>query len=129
MMQLICPLWELLVLILAYLLSQATAMKMPGFYSNYPMAPFDASYCLSWRVGVEANNVRYFHTVPAQCIGYIENYMLGGQYKSDVDVVVEQIFAYLGEIELSGDGKDAWVLDVDDTCISNLMYYAGKHYG
>ena len=85
---------------------------------------------IAWAGGLASRPTMFgTSTRSLRSIGYIENYMLGGQYKSDVDVVVEQIFAYLGEIELSGDGKDAWVLDVDDTCISNLMYYAGKHYG
>ncbi|ONK62717.1 uncharacterized protein A4U43_C07F7370 [Asparagus officinalis] len=127
MMQLIRPIWEFLILILANLLSQAPAMKMPGFYP-YPM-PYYTSYCLSWRVGVEANNVRYFHTVPPQCVTYIENYMLGGQYNSDVGVVIQQIFAYLDETVPSDDGKDAWIFDVDDTCLSNVMYYGNKRFG
>lgn len=129
-MQLIMrPVWELAVLMLASLLPQASAMKMPWLSTSPMPAVFDSSYCLSWRVGVEANNVRCFHTVPAQCISYIEKYMLGGQYGSDVEMVVEQILAYLNETTQSDDGKDAWVLDVDDTCISNLMYYETKHFG
>lgn len=128
MKRLMRPPWELLVLLmLANLLSQTTAMKMPGFYPN-PM-PFDPGYCLSWRVGVEAYNIRYFHTVPVQCIVYVQDYMMGGQYDSDIDVVIEQIFAYLNGIVLSDDGKDAWILDVDDTCLSNLFYYQSKRFG
>lgn len=58
--------------------------------------------------------------------------MTGGQYERDVGVIVDSICSYIESIALvpgSGDGLDAWILDVDDTCISNLMYYSGKRYG
>ncbi|KAK1283569.1 Acid phosphatase 1 [Acorus calamus] len=72
-----------------------------------------------------------WRTVPVQCIRYVENYMLWGQYARDLDVVIEQINNYvrdLAMVELIGD-MDAWILDIDDTCISNLAYYKGKRYG
>jgi hypothetical protein len=89
----------------------------------------EASYCLSWRLAVEANNVRPWRTVPTHCLGYIETYMIGGQYFRDLDFIMDQILSYANEIILSGDGMDAWILDVDDTCISNVIYYGGKRYG
>ncbi|KAJ4832539.1 hypothetical protein Tsubulata_000100 [Turnera subulata] len=88
-----------------------------------------SAYCLSWRLGVEANNVRAWRTVPAQCFRYVETYMIGGQYDRDIGLIVEQILSYANQIYLSDDGMDAWILDVDDTCISNLLYYRGKRYG
>ncbi|WCJ27867.1 HAD superfamily subfamily IIIB acid phosphatase [Euphorbia peplus] len=87
------------------------------------------NYCLSWRLAVEANNVCGWRTVPAQCLRHIEGYMTGGQYQFDVELVMEQIMSYVQDIEVSSDGFDAWILDVDDTCISNLFYYMTKRYG
>ncbi|KAG6533699.1 acid phosphatase 1-like [Zingiber officinale] len=90
---------------------------------------FDMSYCLSWRVAVEANNARAWRTVPAQCVPYVEDYMLGGQYCRDLDTVVDQIGVYINGITAASDGMDAWILDVDDTCLSNTLYYKDRHFG
>ncbi|XP_052173747.1 acid phosphatase 1 [Diospyros lotus] len=88
-----------------------------------------SSYCLSWRLAVEADNVRAWRTVPTECLRHIEDYMTGGQYSRDLDFVIEHITSYIETIDLAGDGFDAWILDVDDTCISNLLYYRGKRFG
>ncbi|KAG6430765.1 hypothetical protein SASPL_108838 [Salvia splendens] len=85
--------------------------------------------CLSWRLGVEANNIRAWRTVPPECSTHVEVYMVRGQYQRDVNLIVDTICAYIDTIDLSSDGLDAWILDVDDTCISNLFYYSGKRYG
>ncbi|XP_022734777.1 acid phosphatase 1-like [Durio zibethinus] len=94
-------------------------------------APADSvpNECLSWRMAVETNNVRGWRTVPTHCLGYIETYMIGGQYEQDVNYIVEQIESYVRDLVVGGDGMDAWILDVDDTCISNIFYYKGKKYG
>ncbi|XP_042428976.1 acid phosphatase 1-like [Zingiber officinale] len=119
--------WELLLLVLAnHLLRASEAGARPCLRSAMGLDP---SYCLSWRVAVEANNVRAWRTVPAQCVRYIEEYMVGGQYCRDLDTVVDQILAYLNGITAAADGLDAWILDVDDTCLSNTLYYKDKHFG
>ncbi|CAI9774750.1 unnamed protein product [Fraxinus pennsylvanica] len=87
------------------------------------------AYCLSWRLAVEANNIRAWRTVPTQCLHYIEGYMTWGQYEHDLNFIVENINDYIEKIILENDGSDAWILDVDDTCISNLLYYRGKRFG
>lgn len=101
--------------------------------SASPWIPMDgnnpASYCLSWRLAIETNNVRAWRTVPLQCMRYVEAYMLAGQYDRDVELIGEQVRVYLSEIVLPGDGMDAWILDVDDTCLSNVYYYRLKRYG
>lgn len=89
----------------------------------------DDGFCLSWRLGVEANNVRSWRTVPLQCYKHVEKYMTGGQYEQDMNLIVDQILAYASQITLAGDGMDAWILDVDDTCISNIGYYKEKRFG
>ena len=88
-----------------------------------------ARFCLSWRLAVEANNVVAWPTVPRRCSRYVESYMVGGQYDRDLELIAEQILGYVNDTVLLGDSMDAWILDVDDTCISNIYYYKGKQYG
>jgi len=87
------------------------------------------SFCLSWRLAVEANNVVAWPTVPPQCSQYVETYMLNGQYERDLDLIVEEILGYVNQTLLPPDAIDAWILDVDDTCLSNIFYYKSKNYG
>lgn len=88
------------------------------------------SYCLSWRTAVETGNVRAWRTVPSQCLRHVETYMIGGQYNHDLSLIVENILSYVNnEIVVSEDGMDAWILDVDDTCLSNMFYYRAKRFG
>ncbi|KAL6657200.1 hypothetical protein ACP70R_004980 [Stipagrostis hirtigluma subsp. patula] len=90
----------------------------------------DDPYCLSWRVMVEANNAKGWRAVPAPCVGYVRGYMFWGQYHRDVGSVADQAAAYAAEIAPAGAAAgDAWVLDVDDTCLSNLPYYQAKQFG
>ncbi|KAK3147330.1 hypothetical protein QOZ80_3BG0281030 [Eleusine coracana subsp. coracana] len=91
-------------------------------------SPEDAG-CLSWRVMVEANNARGWRTVPSQCVGYVTGYMTRGQYLRDLAGVMEHASAYVDEVAADADGLDAWVFDVDDTCLSNLFYYEAKQFG
>ncbi|ERN04259.1 acid phosphatase 1 [Amborella trichopoda] len=122
MLQSVRALWEvLLVTLVAF--SRALGAK-PA-----PRSVSDNSGCLSWRVAVEANNVRAFRTVPDQCLAHVESYMSEGQYERDLEMVVEQIVWYSLGIVLGSDGLDAFVLDVDDTCISNRAYYRHKRFG
>ncbi|GMP51564.1 hypothetical protein CsSME_00017748 [Camellia sinensis var. sinensis] len=120
--------WEVLVFLILATFTKSGCTRLP--YSR-PSDPLDgsASYCLSWRLGVEANNIGAWRTVPTQCLRYIENYMTGGQYHHDLNFIVEQITSYVDAIDLSADGLDAWIFDVDDTCISNLFYYREKRFG
>ncbi|KAH7515115.1 hypothetical protein FEM48_Zijuj11G0161800 [Ziziphus jujuba var. spinosa] len=121
---------EVLVFLFLAIVSKVTGVK-PIFSRGGFSLPFEEeeAYCLSWRLGVETNNVRGWRTVPSKCLCHIENYMTGGQYERDLELIVEQILGYADGIFLSGDGLDAWILDVDDTCLSNLLYYRGKRYG
>ncbi|KAI3473859.1 hypothetical protein Pfo_028040 [Paulownia fortunei] len=104
---------EAVVLVFLAMCSKAVN-SMPYWW--WPSDTAEASgYCLSWRLAVEANNIRAWRTVPTHCLRHVEAYMIAGHY--------------IDTITLSNDGLDAWVLDVDDTCISNLFYYRGKRYG
>lgn len=119
--------WEALLLMFISVFSKTIGAK-PIYRFSVP-GPTYNSYCLSWRVAVEAYNVRAWRTVPIQCVRYVENYMLGDQYQKDVQMVVDQISFYLKDVIPESDGKDAWILDIDDTCISNIMYYRRKRFG
>ncbi|VAH98834.1 unnamed protein product [Triticum turgidum subsp. durum] len=63
--------------------------------------------CDSWRLGVEAYNVRDWKTVPANCEGYVGHYMLGSHFRRDSKVVIDQAIAY----------------------VDNLPYYATHGFG
>lgn len=89
----------------------------------------DNGYGLSWRLAVEANNVGPWQTVPARCYRHVQKYITEGQYQNDVQLIADQILNYAREIPLSSDGFDAWVFDVDDTCISNINYYKTLRFG
>ncbi|CAL4910000.1 unnamed protein product [Urochloa decumbens] len=85
--------------------------------------------CDSWRLAVEAYNMRDWRTVPASCEGYVGNYMLGGHYRRDSAVVVDEAVAYAEGLKLGGKGKEVWVFDIDETSLSNLPYYATHGFG
>ncbi|KAF5176957.1 acid phosphatase [Thalictrum thalictroides] len=120
--------WEILVMIFLGICLKKIGATKPAYYSSY--SDLTHCYCLSWRLGVESNNVRAWRTVPTQCLRYVQFYMLGGQYESDLELIVEQIYSYIDEILLTNTTDTrAWILDVDDTCISNLLYYTGKRFG
>ncbi|KAL5227180.1 hypothetical protein ABZP36_015445 [Zizania latifolia] len=89
----------------------------------------DGGYCDSWRVGVEANNVRGWTTVPHKCQNYVENYMRGQAYRRDSEVVVDEAIAYAERVQLSGGGTEAWVFDVDETALSHVSFYKKHGFG
>ncbi|KAI3521470.1 hypothetical protein L1887_10938 [Cichorium endivia] len=80
--------------------------------------------CLSWRLAVETNNLRKWTQVPQECKDYVGHYMLGKQYRRDCDIVAAAAYDYAKALNLTGDGKDVWVFDIDETTLSNLPYYA-----
>lgn len=119
---------------LCYVLEAATESRAaaPWLWPP-PIGGDDPYYCLSWRVMVEAGNAKGWRAVPAQCVGYVRVYMAWGQYHRDVGAVAELAAAYAAGIAppaaAGADGLDAWVLDVDDTCLSNQPYYQVKQFG
>ncbi|KAF8044355.1 hypothetical protein BT93_A2370 [Corymbia citriodora subsp. variegata] len=85
--------------------------------------------CDSWRFTVEANNVNPWKTIPQECADYVRDYLVGRGYSFDLDKVSNEAAVYAGSVELSGDGKDVWIFDIDETLLSNLPYYAEHGYG
>ncbi|PSS14050.1 Acid phosphatase [Actinidia chinensis var. chinensis] len=88
------------------------------------------NYCESWRINVELNNIRAFDVVPEECINHIGKYMTSSQYKADSERAIEESALYLSCFcAFEGDGKDAWIFDVDETLLSNLPYFKKHHFG
>lgn len=85
--------------------------------------------CTSWRFAVEANNLNPWKNVPAECAGYVREYMNGKGYGLDLERASREAAAYARGVEIRSDGLDVWVFDVDETLLSNLPYYAEHGYG
>eukprot|EP00250_Pteridium_aquilinum_P014102 c21780_g1_i1 orf=518-1267(+) len=85
--------------------------------------------CESWRLNVEIGNINGWIVIPSGCEGHVGNYILGGQYISDVGVMAQEAMSYAGRVVLEGDGKDAWIFDIDDTALSHAFYYSKNHFG
>lgn len=80
--------------------------------------------CTSWRFAVEANNLAPWKTIPAECAGYVKDYLMGKGYVVDLERVSEEADVYASSFGVSGDdGKDTWIFDIDETLLSNLPYY------
>ncbi|XP_019465345.1 PREDICTED: acid phosphatase 1-like [Lupinus angustifolius] len=120
---------EVIIVLILALLSKAMSIRVRHQIINDPYSSINPSFCFSWRLGVEVNNVLPWSRVPTHCLQYIEDYMIHGQYEQDLELIMEQALRYMNGIVLDGDGMDAWVIDVDDTCISNVFYYKSKRYG
>lgn len=87
--------------------------------------------CLSWRFGVETNNIRDWKTVPKVCEEDVKIYMssFSPQYEDDSRAVVLEAFQFAGSLKLAEDGKDIWIFDIDETSLSDLPFYAQHGYG
>ena len=91
----------------------------------------DDLYCDSWRFSVETNDAGTWRQIPARCEEYVKEYMTGDRYLSDSDVASGDslAFANMVEVEVDGNGKDAWIFDIDETLLSNIPYYAAHGFG
>lgn len=85
--------------------------------------------CTSWRFTVEANNLSPWKMIPRECVEYVKDYMMGRGYRIDFERVSNEAGVYAKSVQLSGDGKDAWIFDIDETLLSNLPYYQEHGYG
>ncbi|KAF5732279.1 hypothetical protein HS088_TW18G00973 [Tripterygium wilfordii] len=86
-------------------------------------------HCTSWRFATETNNLNPWKNVPSECAEYVKDYMMGRGYSADLERVSNESAFYAKSVELGGDGKDAWVFDIDETLLSNLPYYQEHGYG
>ena len=87
-------------------------------------------HCTSWRFAAETNNLAPWSTIPAECADYVKDYVLGKGYVADLERVSEEASVFASTVDFSaGDGKDAWVFDIDETLLSNLPYYIDHGFG
>ncbi|XP_058722344.1 acid phosphatase 1 [Vicia villosa] len=86
-------------------------------------------YCDSWRLAVETNNVGAWNQIPANCVDSVAEYMVGERYKRDCEVVGKFSSEFAKRVALAGDGRDAWVFDIDETLLSNVPYYKAVGFG
>ncbi|XP_057505954.1 acid phosphatase 1-like [Actinidia eriantha] len=89
----------------------------------------DDLYCDSWRFSVETNDAGTWRQIPSRCEEYVKEYMTGARYLSDSDVASGDSLAFANTVELAGNGKDAWIFDIDETLLSNIPYYAAHGFG
>lgn len=92
-------------------------------------APVPQINCLSWRMAVETNNIRDWKTVPVQCKSYVSEYMTSQQYRDDCNAVVIAAIQYAKTLNVSKEGKDLWVFNIDETTLSNVPYYSRPEVG
>ncbi|KAL3652319.1 hypothetical protein CASFOL_002000 [Castilleja foliolosa] len=85
--------------------------------------------CTSWRVAVEANNLRPWKKIPEECGDYVRDYMTKKGYQIDLQRVCDEAGLYARTVNFSGDCKFVWVFDLDETLLSNLPYYHHHGYG
>ena len=89
----------------------------------------DVLYCDSWRFSVETNDAGYWATIPDRCLSYVIDYVTGDRYRSDSEFVAGDSLSFARSVQLTGDGRDAWVFDIDETLLSNLPYYEAHGFG
>ncbi|KAD2393827.1 hypothetical protein R6Q59_000481 [Mikania micrantha] len=89
----------------------------------------DDSFCESWKFLIESNDAGVWYVVPESCVKFVKEYMNGERYRSDSEVIVDYALEYAKTVNISGDGRDAWIFDVDETLLSNLPYYVNHGYG
>ncbi|KAJ6825334.1 putative acid phosphatase 1 [Iris pallida] len=131
----------LLPLVLSFIITAAdsqtllrTIFEKPGQILRYSSGGEEeedcgGGFCDSWRLSVETNNAGPWEVVPKKCLGFVERYVNGHRYSSDVKVAAGEAISFAHTVEIAGDGKDVWVFDVDETLLSNLDYYRLHGYG
>ncbi|CAI0426175.1 unnamed protein product [Linum tenue] len=117
------PIPATLILLLLLVLGPASAFRPLIRIPSDRRHGDDQLYCNSWRLSVEANNSVAWTEPPKRCADYVVKYFEGEQYSSDLEVYASEAAAYARTVPVAGDGKDAWVFDVDETLLSNLPYY------
>nr|GMD38724.1 acid phosphatase 1-like [Ipomoea batatas] len=77
--------------------------------------------CLSWRLGVETNNIRDWKLVPSDCENYVGHYMLGEQYRDDCEIVAD---AAIEAIAYNSTKFNEWVSEAKSPAIpASLRLY------
>ncbi|KDO55859.1 hypothetical protein CISIN_1g024820mg [Citrus sinensis] len=119
--------------LISHAFSQSVIQIFPGrieFAGDRKIRAGDELYCDSWRFSVETNDAGEWDSVPSRCVEFVQKYMTGEHYLSDSEIVSGYSLKHAKSANVSaGDGKDAWVFDIDETLLSNLPYYAAHGFG
>ncbi|KAK4432951.1 Acid phosphatase 1 [Sesamum alatum] len=86
-------------------------------------------YCESWRFTVETNDAGLWTRIPGRCVDFVKDYITGERYLAESEAVADNALAHAKVVGVSGNGKDAWVFDIDETLLSNVPYYAAHGFG
>lgn len=117
-------------LLLLSLLSVAISQSLIRIPSDRKASSVDDDlYCDSWRLSVETNNAGSWIKIPSRCQRYVEQYTIGDRYLSDSEIVAFDSLTFAKTVKVAGDGKDAWIFDIDETLLTNLPYYALHGFG
>ncbi|KAI5664583.1 hypothetical protein M9H77_23906 [Catharanthus roseus] len=107
------------------------ASSLPS-YNNIGHRKFisdDFLFCEGWRFTIETNDAGPWNRIPSRCLSFVQDYMTGDRYLSDSEAVADSALAFAKKIEVSDDGKDAWVFDIDETLLSNVPFYQLHGFG
>ncbi|KAJ6793987.1 acid phosphatase 1-like [Iris pallida] len=96
-----------------------TLAEKPDRASSFPD---NEELCDSWRLSVETNNAGPWENVSEMCVPNVISYVKGDTYYLDSKVVAMESLKFANTVEIAGDGKDAWIFDIDDTLISSVIY-------
>ncbi|CAF1752101.1 unnamed protein product [Brassica napus] len=111
-----------------YLLPKPSILQYPSEHEKVDGEEVNL-YCTSWRFAAETNNLAPWSTIPAECADCVKDYVMGRGYAIDLERVSEEASIFASSVEFSGDGKDIWVFDIDETLLSNLPYYIDHGFG
>ncbi|KAL2903172.1 Acid phosphatase 1 [Bienertia sinuspersici] len=123
---LLLPLLLLFSLTSSHALSPENHLLLP---SSRKLHQDDSVFCESWRFTVETNDAGTWATIPSRCFNFVKTYMTGDRFSSDSKLVAENSLNFAKSINVSDDGKDAWIFDVDETLLFNLPYYEAHKFG
>ncbi|XP_074568154.1 acid phosphatase 1-like [Curcuma longa] len=121
--------------LLLYVLAIASAdpshslLRMRNAPAGAGGAAADGLFCDSWRLSVETNNAGNWRTIPPKCLEIVAEYVNGDRYLSDSDIIAVDSLSFAETVRIVGDRKDVWVLDIDETLLSNVPYYAVHGFG
>ncbi|KAK6126819.1 hypothetical protein DH2020_039437 [Rehmannia glutinosa] len=111
----------LLILAIEPTSSSRSIIQMPTEKQNLGKGGLDM-YCESWKLTVETNNAGNWGQMPEKCAEYVVAYMTGEQYLSDSEAVTDNSLEYATSL-VSTRECDAWVFDVDETLLGNVLYF------
>lgn len=113
-------------LIIPAISARTSVIKLPGSDGSDSAAE---TYCESWRLAAETNNAGTWDLIPSMCVDSVSEYLNGDQYGSDYGIIADYALAFAKSVQISGDGKDVWIFDIDETLLTNIDYYKAHGYG